>query len=110
MLAEGGAGQGAATTDDLVTVNIEVPAAVDVRVTHQRGAGLMARIDQALIDQSLDAAAQQHFIHLFTVLQLADAGGLDKFERGLRKLIDSYDKVGDLMIQLKDELLVAEPM
>ena len=50
------------------------------------------------LDEALQAAVQKHFATLFEVLMVdASPQGLQRFERGLKKLTDTESKVAELI-------------
>ena len=50
------------------------------------------------LDEALQAAVQKHFATLFEVLMVdASPQGVQRFERGLKKLTDTESKVAELI-------------
>ena len=65
---------------------------------HRRGVGAVTSLDAAL-----EAAVQRHFVTLFEVLMVdASPQGLQRFEKGLRKLTDTESKVAELITNRKE--------
>ena len=55
------------------------------------------------LDAALEAAVQRYFVTLFEVLMVdVSPQGFQRFEKGLRKLIDTESKVAELINQRKE--------